>query len=83
MIGKLWDAIIDPIIGFISDKTRSRIWAQARLHLTAAISARLRQWYFFTNPRSKNPALLTAWPRHSLTPQHGIIRIINIPPTPR
>jgi len=29
-IGKVWDAITDPLMGYLSDHTRSSLWSQAR-----------------------------------------------------
>jgi GPH family glycoside/pentoside/hexuronide:cation symporter len=79
MIGKLWDAIIDPIIGFISDKTHSRFGRRRVYMLTAAIPLGLIMWYFFTNPKIENPALLTAWTAVILCLLNTAYSFINIP----
>ena len=61
MIGKLWDAVTDPMMGFISDRTRSR-WGRRRPYLLfGALPLALTMWYFFTSPKAGSQAWLTVW----------------------
>ena len=50
LIGKIWDAVTDPTMGFISDRTRSR-WGRRRPYLLfGALPLLLSMWYFFSAP---------------------------------
>ncbi len=50
LIGKVWDAVIDPFIGYISDRTRSR-WGRRRPYLLIfAIPFGLAFFFLFKNP---------------------------------
>ncbi|GAB1482184.1 MFS transporter [Treponema sp.] len=79
MIGKLWDAVTDPAMGFISDRTRSR-WGRRRPYmLFASVPLFLAMWFFFTNPNIKNPVLLTVWATFALMLLNTAYTIVNIP----
>jgi len=79
MIGKLWDAVTDPTMGYISDRTRSR-WGRRRPYmLFAAIPLFLTMWFFFTNPHISNPILLTIWATLALMMLNTAYTIVNIP----
>ena len=50
MIGKAWDAVSDPMMGFISDRTLSR-WGRRRVYLLfGAVPMLLSMVFFFTAP---------------------------------
>ena len=50
MIGKIWDAITDPITGYISDRTRSR-WGRRRPYMfVGAILSFFLMGVMFTKP---------------------------------
>lgn len=79
MTGKLWDAVTDPAMGFISDRTRSR-WGRRRPYmLFGSIPLFLTMWYFFTNPNISSPILLTIWATVSLMFLNTAFTIVNIP----
>jgi len=79
MIGKLWDAVTDPMMGFISDRTRSR-WGRRRPYLLfGSIPLFLSMWFFFTNPGISNPILLTIWAAFALMFLNTAYTVVNIP----
>jgi len=79
MIGKLWDAVTDPMMGFISDRTRSR-WGRRRPYLLyGAIPLFLTMWLFFTNPGFKDPILLFVWATLALMLLNTAYTVVNIP----
>ena len=54
LIGKFWDAVTDPTMGYISDRTRSR-WGRRRPYfLFGAVPLLLAMWYFFSAPDFQN-----------------------------
>ncbi|MEW6550077.1 MAG: glycoside-pentoside-hexuronide (GPH):cation symporter, partial [Spirochaetota bacterium] len=79
MIGKLWDAVTDPMMGYISDRTRSR-WGRRRPYLLfGAIPLALTMWFFFTNPKIESPALLAVWAAAALCFLNTAYTVVNIP----
>jgi len=79
MIGKLWDAVTDPAMGFISDRTRSR-WGRRRPYLLfGAIPLFLSMWFFFTNPHIASPVMATIWAAFALCLLNTAYTIVNIP----
>ena len=79
MVGKLWDAVTDPMMGFISDRTRTR-WGKRRPYLLfGAVPLALTMWYFFTDPRIESQALLTLWAAIALCALNTAYTVVNIP----
>ncbi len=79
MIGKLWDAVTDPMMGFVSDRTRSR-WGRRRPYLLfGAVPLFLAMWLFFTNPGFKDPILLFVWATLALMLLNTAYTVVNIP----
>jgi GPH family glycoside/pentoside/hexuronide:cation symporter len=79
MIGKLWDAVTDPAMGFISDRTRTR-WGRRRPYLLfGAVPLFLSMWFFFTNPHIANPFLATVWAAFALCLLNTAYTVVNIP----
>ena len=61
MIGKIWDAVNDPIMGFITDRTISR-WGRRRVYLLfGSIPLMLFMVFFFTAPTYLPVSLHFAW----------------------
>ena len=79
MVGKLWDAVTDPAMGFISDRTRTR-WGRRRPYLLfGAVPLFLSMWFFFTNPHIANPFLATVWAAFALCLLNTAYTVVNIP----
>jgi GPH family glycoside/pentoside/hexuronide:cation symporter len=79
MIGKLWDAVTDPLMGFVSDRTRTR-WGRRRPYLLfGALPLALAMWFFFTNPKIDNPASLALWATLALCALNTAYTVVNIP----
>ncbi|MBN2874237.1 MAG: MFS transporter [Spirochaetales bacterium] len=79
MIGKLWDAVTDPTMGYISDRTRTR-WGRRRPYLLfGSIPLFLSMWFFFTNPHIDNVALATVWAAFALCLLNTAYTVVNIP----
>ena len=80
MIGKFWDAVTDPVMGYISDRTHTRLGRRRPYILFGAIPLGLTMWYFFSAPRAgMSVAALTAWATLALCLLNTAYTIVNIP----
>ena len=79
MVGKLVDAVWDPLLGYLSDRTKSR-WGRRRPYiLLGSIPLAFAMWWFFTNPHIQNPLLLAVWGASSFILLNMVYSIVNIP----
>ncbi|MFP3040629.1 MFS transporter [Treponema primitia] len=79
MAGKAWDAVTDPVMGFISDRTLSR-WGRRRPYLLfGALPMMLTMWFFFTKPGFSGSLALTVWATLALMLLNTAATVINIP----
>jgi GPH family glycoside/pentoside/hexuronide:cation symporter len=79
MAGKVWDAVTDPLMGYISDRTRSR-WGRRRPYLLfGALPVFLAMWLFFTSPDTGDPRLLALWAVLTLMFLNTANTVINVP----
>jgi GPH family glycoside/pentoside/hexuronide:cation symporter len=79
MIAKLWDAVTDPMMGFISDRTRTMLGRRRPYILLGAIPLLLTMWFFFTKPSFTDPITLTAWATLALCLLNTAYTVVNIP----
>ena len=61
LIGKAWDAINDPLIGWLSDKTRSRLGRRYPWMLIGAIPLVISFFLLWTTPAIENQLLRFAY----------------------
>ena len=79
MIGKAWDAVTDPMMGFISDRTLSR-WGRRRIYLLfGAVPMLLTMIFFFTAPAYLPVSMHIAWAIAALMLLNTASTIINVP----
>ncbi|MCL2473152.1 MAG: MFS transporter, partial [Treponema sp.] len=79
MIGKAWDAVTDPTMGFISDRTLSR-WGRRRVYLLfGAIPMLLTMIFFFTSPSYLPQSMHIAWATIALMLLYTASTVINVP----
>jgi GPH family glycoside/pentoside/hexuronide:cation symporter len=79
MIGKAWDAVTDPMMGFISDRTLSR-WGRRRIYLLfGAVPMLLTMIFFFTAPTYLPVSTHIVWAIAALMLLNTASTIINVP----
>ncbi len=80
LLGKFWDAVTDPMMGFVSDRTRSR-WGRRRPYfLFGALPLLLASWYFFSAPDfAGNQTIGFLWATVVLCLLNTAYTVVNIP----
>ena len=79
MLGKVWDAITDPVVGFLSDKTKST-WGRRRPWLLfASVPLGLSMFNLFKNPGINNNNILFIWACLSFIIISTFYTFVNIP----
>ncbi len=79
LIGKIWDGAIDPFIGRLSDRTKSRLGRRRPWMLAGAISILVMMTVMFTNPHITRQGLLFVWVLVAYILMVTAYSIINIP----
>ncbi|MDR2211827.1 MAG: MFS transporter [Spirochaetaceae bacterium] len=79
MIGKGWDAVTDPVMGFISDRTISPLGRRRPYLLAGALPVMLALWLFFTAPGISNQIMLMLWAAGTLMLVNTASTIISVP----
>ena len=81
MVGKLWDAVTDPLVGLISDRTKSR-WGRRRPYLIfGSLPLALAVVVFFWSPGFDNQTLLFWWVLLTFSVLNTAYSCVNIPYT--
>ncbi|MDR1787433.1 MAG: MFS transporter, partial [Treponema sp.] len=79
MIGKIWDAVTDPAMGYLSDRTLSR-WGRRRVYLLfGAVPMLITMGLFFTAPVYLPGQYHIAWAIAALMLLNTASTIINVP----
>jgi GPH family glycoside/pentoside/hexuronide:cation symporter len=79
MIGKIWDAVTDPMVGWLSDRTRSR-WGRRRPYiLFGSFPLCVMMIVMFTNPGLGSQARLFVWGLVSFCLLGTALTLVNIP----
>ena len=60
-VGKIWDAVIDPAIGYFSDRTKSRMGRRRPWMLAGAIALFFLLILMYTNPHINSQGWLFVW----------------------
>jgi GPH family glycoside/pentoside/hexuronide:cation symporter len=79
MIGKIWDAVTDPTMGYISDRTITRLGRRRPYLLFGAIPMMLALWLFFTAPEISSQTMLLLWATGTFMLVNTASTIINVP----
>jgi len=80
LVGKLWDAVTDPMVGYLSDRTRSRLGRRRPYLLYGAIPLLLSMWYFFSAPDfSARQTAGFLWATFALCLLNTAYTVVNIP----
>jgi GPH family glycoside/pentoside/hexuronide:cation symporter len=79
MVGKVWDAVTDPMMGFISDRTLTR-WGRRRVYLLfGALPMMLSMVFFFTAPEYLPSSMHIIWAIVALMFLNTASTVINVP----
>ena len=81
MVSKAWDAVTDPLMGYMTDRTLSR-WGRRRVYLLfGAVPMCLAMVFFFTAPSYLPQSMHFAWAIVALIVLYSASTIINVPYT--
>ncbi len=79
MIGKIWDAVTDPAVGYLSDRTRSRMGRRRPYLLYGSILLFISMIVMFTDPGISSPAWLAVWAALAYCLLNTAFTLVNIP----
>jgi GPH family glycoside/pentoside/hexuronide:cation symporter len=79
MIGKVWDAITDPIVGYFSDRTKSK-WGRRRPYIFfGSFPLFVTMIIMFTNPNLSSQSQLFLWGVVAFCLLNTAYTLVNIP----
>ena len=79
MVGKIWDAITDPAVGYLSDRTRTRWDAGGPGCFWGAFAPAVSMTVEFTNPGLSSQGLLFVWAALAYCLLCTAYTLVNIP----
>ncbi len=79
MVGKFWDAGTDPVVGFLSDRTRSRLGRRRPYIFYGSFALAAAMVLMFTDPGLDDPVLLFVWAVIVVCFLNGAFTVVNIP----
>jgi GPH family glycoside/pentoside/hexuronide:cation symporter len=79
MIGRIVDAVTDPLMGYISDRTKSKIGRRRLYLLIGSVPMLLTMFFLFTNPGLTNQSGLFVWAAVAFSLVSIAFTIVNIP----
>lgn len=78
-IGKIWDAVTDPVMGFISDRTRTR-WGRRRIWMFLGAPLLFASFcWFLSAPSVGDPTAVAVWAALVLCLLNTAYTMVNIP----
>ena len=79
MIGKIWDAVTDPVMGYLSDRTITRHGRRRVYLLYGAVPMMLSMLFFFTAPQYLPQSMHIVWAIVALMLINTASTFINVP----
>ncbi len=79
LIGKLWDAVSDPLVGYLSDRTKHKMGRRRPYILWGSISCFVFMIIIFTKPPFTGQAVLFLWAALIFCLVNTAYTLINIP----
>jgi len=79
MVGKIVDAFWDPLVGYLSDNTKTRLGRRRPYLLFGSVPMALAMWFFYSNPHIQNPATLALWGLVAFILLNVTYSVVNIP----
>jgi glycoside/pentoside/hexuronide:cation symporter, GPH family len=79
MIGKIWDAVTDPAVGYLSDRTRSRMGRRRPYMLYGSFLLFVSMIVMFTDPGISSSAGLFVWAVLAYCLLNTAYTLVNIP----
>ncbi len=79
LIGKIWDAVTDPLMGFVSDRTKTRFGRRRPYLLFGSLPLFACMWWFFSAPEFSTPTGGVLWVVLVLCLLNTAYTVVNIP----
>lgn len=79
MVGKVWDAVTDPAVGYLSDRTRSRMGRRRPYMIYGSVALFIAMIVMFTDPNLTSPGWLFVWAALAYCLLNTAFTLVNIP----